>query len=706
MLKRTFIFLIIFPLFLKAEVNTIDSLKTLVRTSTDSSVLRYLNELASGYFKISEYDSALVYSRQSISLQSKFNYPMQRLASYSLLASSFYRKADFKASLEVSLTGLELAEKLNSFSNKYFFIANIGTVYHQMHKQELSMNYFLKALSLVEPEKDTLRIGEIYTNIATLYIDNNNYPLALISARKGLSALLSKYKTTPNQVNIRTLSNAYSEVGVVLAYMYKNKIGSKSLLDSSVLYFSEALKLIRKLKDEKRLLSSLLINTSDICNTLGDYHKAIDLLMEALEVSKNESYVYQIVIKINLGDTYRGLNNHALSIQYLQNAIALSKQYHAEDLLSEANLSLSKTYEKIGRYNEAFLTYKNYSRYKDSLLSVQSSNEISNAITKYETDKNEAEIQILTKDSELQQDEINNQNTVKNVVLLGLVFILLLSFLLLGRYRLTKRLNSELDRTNTLINKTNRIIMDSISYAERIQRLIMPGFEDIRRRFSDSFLLYLPKDIIGGDLYWFGKDRNTFLIAAVDCTGHGVPGAMLSMVAYNLLNRSVKPGATSDAAAIITNVKKGLENFVAQSIDKTEVRDGMDMVVCSIDTNTFELSFAGAQNSVYIVRNNELNELKGESVSMGDAAFANHVFTPHKMQLQKGDWIYWFTDGYADQKGGPKNKKFYYKPFQDLIVQINQLNGAEQKQKLNEVFQNWKGSFEQLDDVLILGIKI
>ncbi|MBL7892418.1 MAG: SpoIIE family protein phosphatase, partial [Bacteroidia bacterium] len=248
--------------------------------------------------------------------------------------------------------------------------------------------------------------------------------------------------------------------------------------------------------------------------------------------------------------------------------------------------------------------------------------------------------------------------------------------------------------------------MDSIDYAERIQRLILPPLETVRHHFSDSFVVYIPKDVISGDIYWFTKQENIFLLSAIDCTGHGVPGALMSMVAYNLLNRSVSAGEKRDAVPVITSMNKGLKNFLASRIENSSVRDGMDMSVCSIDLNTLQLNFAGAQNSVYIVRNGELTELKAENVSMGDPAYFDHVFLNQSMQLKKGDWVYLFTDGYADQKGGPNNKKFYYQPFKEMIIGMNNLSGKEQKLNSEKLFYAWKGENEQLDDVLIIGVKI
>jgi serine phosphatase RsbU (regulator of sigma subunit)/tetratricopeptide (TPR) repeat protein len=708
MFKRAILFLLVIVCCnaFAVDIKGIDSLKIVVAKSSDTSKVRNLNSIASFFYNVSSYDSALSYAREAIALQKQYIYPKQYAVSCIIIANSFFRKADYDASLKVSFKGLETANKLDDYNSKFFFIVNIANVYQRLHKTELSLGYYLKGLTLAEQKKDTIKIGELYSKMSNLYMDNNNYDLALMSLRSSLNILLAKQKMDSTSFDHLLLASAYTNMGTLMGRYYSNKLKPITYVDSALFYFNKAITIVRKIKNDRRELSILLINTSDAYNTIGDYTKAIDMLMEAMEVASSENYIYQIVIYVNLGDAYRGLNNIQVSIQYLQKALDLARRYNAQDMLSEANLSLSRTFEKVKKYDEAFAIYKKHSNYKDSMLNIQSSGTISETMAKYETDKKEAEIQLLTKDSELQQHEIGKQKVVRNIVLSGLFLILILSALLLGRYQLTKRLNIELDKTNFLIYNKNRLIMESIDYAERIQRLILPPLNILQRRFADSFTVYIPKDVISGDIYWFAKEGNTFLLAAVDCTGHGVPGALMSMVAYNLLNRSVRSGEQANAISVINNMNKGLQNFVARNADKMSVHDGMDISVCSIDLNTLHLNFAGAQNSLYIVRNKQLTELKADQVSIGDPASVDHVFSPQNMQLCKGDWVYLFTDGYADQKGGPYNKKFYYLPFQDMIKEVSDLSGQEQRQKMDLMFHQWKGRNEQLDDVLIIAVKI
>lgn len=705
--RKTILLLFIISVAANATgTNSIDSLRLLVGQSGDTSRIRHINEIASFYYKTAAFDSALKNANAAIELQKQFDSPQQLIVSCGIIMNIYYNEGKYNLSREMAFKGLEAANKINDIYNKILFHTNIANTYERQGKSEVALDNYLQGLSLAEKQRDSIKVAELYSSLGAFYLNKDNFDMALLSHRKSLSILLAKHNTDSVSFNYVSLATSYSNMGNLMARYYIHKVKPKTYVDSALYYYNKGIAITRKINDSNRL-SVLLINASDSYNMMGNYTKAIDLLMEASEiVSHTDNFAARVVTCINLGDAYRGLNNIDVSIQYLKKAIELARQAGAKLFISESYLSLSKTYEKVNRYNEAFESYKAYSNYRDSILDTQSSGVISEMMAQYETDKKETEIELLTKDSELQQHQIGKQKVIRNIVLSGLFLITVLSLLLLGRYRLSKRLNIEFDKTNTLIYNKNRLIMDSIDYAERIQQLILPPMEMLNRHFSDSFTVYFPKDVISGDIYWFTKRENIVLLAAVDCTGHGVPGALMSMVAYNLLNRAVNSTDKADATSVISNVNRGLQNFVAQSDDKMNVRDGMDIALCSIDLNTLQLNFAGAQNPAYIVRDKHLTEFKGEHVSMGDPAFVNHVFCSHQMELKRGDWLYLITDGYADQKGGPNNKKFYYQPLKDLITGISDLSGVQQKQKLEDVFNEWKGKGEQLDDVLIIGVKI
>ena len=263
------------------------------------------------------------------------------------------------------------------------------------------------------------------------------------------------------------------------------------------------------------------------------------------------------------------------------------------------------------------------------------------------------------------------------------------------------------ERTHELAEK-NRDITSSIEYAKRIQEAILPAQELIFSKLKKSFILYKPKDIVSGDFYWFGEKENFKIVAAVDCTGHGVPGAFMSMIGHNLLNQIISEKDIFDPGLILQELHKGIQSALKQGQNQIHTNDGMDVSMIAINTETRDCFWAGAyRNLVIIDKDNNLEKIDGNKYPVGGSQINSaRVFTTHARTLKENDSIYMFTDGYADQFGGEKGKKFMVKRFQEILININKLEISEQKNELETQFNNWKGTFEQVDDVLVIGIKM
>jgi len=251
------------------------------------------------------------------------------------------------------------------------------------------------------------------------------------------------------------------------------------------------------------------------------------------------------------------------------------------------------------------------------------------------------------------------------------------------------------------LKEKNQEILDSINYAKRIQSAILPPDQKLFKSFNEVFVIYKPKDIVAGDFYWLEHKDDTTLFAVADCTGHGVPGAMVSVICNNGLNRSVREHGLVEPGAILDKTKQ----IIIEEFEKSseEVNDGMDVALCTLKNH--ELQFSGAHNSLWVIRNSDLIELKGDKQPVGKH-IKNNSFTTHSMQVEKGDMIYIFSDGYADQFGGEKNKKFRSSSLKKLLLSVASLPINEQKMKLENTFEEWKGDYEQLDDVCILGVRV
>lgn len=249
-------------------------------------------------------------------------------------------------------------------------------------------------------------------------------------------------------------------------------------------------------------------------------------------------------------------------------------------------------------------------------------------------------------------------------------------------------------------------VTDSIHYAKRIQEAILPPHNLVKKILPNSFVLFKPKDIVSGDFYWIDKKDDWSYFAAVDCTGHGVPGAFMSIVGYNLLKDILKNTKSIAPSVIMDKMNDGVANTLHTNTSDKQTKDGMDMTLCALNYKTLELQFSGAFNPLYIIRNNELIQYKANKFPVGMFIGEKQNFTNNVIQLQKGDSIYIFSDGYADQFGGPKGKKFMAGNFRTLLHDVSKLPIDEQKETLNQTIENWRGNLEQVDDILIIGVTV
>lgn len=272
--------------------------------------------------------------------------------------------------------------------------------------------------------------------------------------------------------------------------------------------------------------------------------------------------------------------------------------------------------------------------------------------------------------------------------------------------------NSQLSIKNQIIEEKNKDIRDSINYALNIQKAILPPIDKIDAGLKDYFILYIPKDIVSGDFYWFDRKLTTprnnqpaqevVAIAAIDCTGHGVPGALMSVIGSTILNQTINRATVNNAGEALGAFNKKVSETL------NTIKDGMDMALCILNFDNMELQYSGANNPIYIVKKarEEIIEIKATKQAIGADITDTKIFDNNSIKLEKGDCIYLFTDGYADQFGGANGKKFKYGRFKELLLRIHNLTMQEQKEILNQEFNQWKGNLEQVDDVLVIGIRV
>lgn len=267
------------------------------------------------------------------------------------------------------------------------------------------------------------------------------------------------------------------------------------------------------------------------------------------------------------------------------------------------------------------------------------------------------------------------------------------------------RQKEEVERQSRKVVELYKNVTDSIRYAKRLQDSILPPERRIRELMPESFVFYRPKDIVSGDFYWVERVDDRIAFAAVDCTGHGVPGAFMSLIGHNGLNQAMREQGRSRPSEVLKMLNKIAFDALHKDREDQMVRDGMDMALCNYDPQRMVLEYAGANSPLYIVRGEEVLRFTPDKRPIGSFDLEGHSFTDHRIKLEQGDMVYIFSDGYADQFGGPKGKKFLYKRFRDLLLEVSRFPIERQRSMLDEAFKGWRGAHEQVDDILVIGMR-
>jgi serine phosphatase RsbU (regulator of sigma subunit) len=461
-------------------------------------------------------------------------------------------------------------------------------------------------------------------------------------------------------------------------------------------------------KEQKRLL-----------NEIGDNTKKLEVQKDKLKKQQTDISTKETEIanaKKEIANAKKEIANAKKEVEKQKKLVNKQLQRIAiqKEKIASQQTNLSSLNSNVSK-KQAELTYQQKELEKEALnlIAIQVEYKtIEKALAEKEILVNEQGEKIDAQGNEIitKASKIEKQ---KSIIWLSAIFLVIVTFLgglAYRSYRLKNKANiliskqkEKIEVQHEVLEEQHREITDSINYAKRIQDAILPPLKLVRGYMPDSFILYQPKDIIAGDFYWMEGINKLIIFAAADCTGHGVPGAMVSVVCHNAMNRAVREFKLVEPDEILNKTRE----IVLETFEKSDedVRDGMDIALCTINTESNKLSFAGANNGLYFIRNGEINQIKPDKQPIGKFDDAK-PFSKQEIQLEKGDVLYTFSDGYADQFGGPKGKKFMYKPFRELLLSIHQKPMDDQHNILMDTFENWRGSIEQIDDVCIIGVRI
>jgi len=573
-----------------------------------------------------------------------------------------------------------------------------------------ALQHFLIATDICKKQKDKVKLSKCYTAMGVVYWYQGFYDKAIDYYKKNITLSL--------EINDKHgLAASYGNLAIIF--------DERQDLDNALLYYKKALSIFEQDKDYWQT-AACLDNMSLIFKQKNDYQTAFDYNIKGYKLRENlHDTIGMLASMENLGGIFISQHKYDDAIDISEKVLRIAERLGAKEDMKFAYINLKEAYQAKKDYLAANVILNKLMDIKDSLRNIENANQIAELETKFKTKEKEIELSEVKLIQQLRDKENSEQLKRKNyfiaiLIVIG-VLILLIGVLLLKRFidkqKIVEAINKKnqaiqeqkvlIDKAYHELSEKNKDITDSIKYAQKIQQAVLPSdkfiSDELAKTKTDHFILFKPKDIVSGDFYWFHKTESALFYVTADSTGHGVPGGFMSMLGINLLNEIVIERGVTDTGEILNRLREEIVRSL--KTDEGYSKDGMDAVVCKIDFEKRALEYAAANNPVYLIRNNELMVLPAQKMPVG---YSDNMepFEAKSMPIATSDAIYTITDGYADQFGGPKGKKFKYKQLKELLLSINENTMKNQFAILNQSFENWKGDLEQVDDVCVIGLKI
>jgi serine phosphatase RsbU (regulator of sigma subunit) len=592
-------------------------------------------------------------------------------------------------SIEYANQALKGARQTGDLNEEASALINLGAAYAALREYKKSIDGYSDAVILFEQEKEFESAGVLWDKISEQYLAYNNYPDALEASKKSLEAYrAAKFK--------KGVASSMLDLG--------DNYFKQKKFEQAVSFYKQSLKEYEELKDSKMKLT--VLNRIGITfSNWGNYEDAYSYLNDALEMARKNKMIQEEnaisknieVIKKNMTNWKKSQTEYEKKLQ--QESFNVTQQIiHEKDMQQKEIQSLET---KVGKSVAEIEKLGMENQVKEYKIKAQN-DEIREK--QLQMSNKEKEIKLLQQDKQIKESEIQKQKIITFSVIGGLLLMITFAVFVVRSLNQTRKQKSLIQSQKQLVENKNLKITDSILYAKTIQESILPKQESLERSLKDSFVLFLPKDIVSGDIYWIKDIGNALLISVIDCTGHGVPGAFMSLHAYNHLERIINETHTVSPQIILDELNETIIKTMGTKHDIGFVKHGMEMVLIKLYKETKELEFSSANGYGMIVRQDRIIELKGDNMPIGNLSGNN--FSMKKEQLIEGDMVYLFSDGYKDQNGGPNNKRFFIRPFKEMLKEIASSACPEQKQLLVKKFMQWKLEREQIDDICIVGIRI
>jgi len=709
-LYRCILLFILFflPLCCFSQQPKIDSLTIVLRTAQeDTHKINALNTLSRELLKSGNYDTALLYAERAKKLAESVRFKKGTADAYHQIGSACYIQGNYPGALKNHFTALNIREKTGDQKGIADSYNSIGNVYYNQGNYPEALKNHFASLKIKEKIGDQKLISDSYNNIGIVYYSQGNYSEAL---ENHVASLEIKEKIGDK----KGLASSYNNIGIIY--------NQKGQYPQALKNLDAALKMAEEIHD-LRVITAAYSNIGSVYDNLKNYPEALKNHFASLKIAEKTSDKRSTAAAYcNIGGIFKTQKKYKEGEEYEIKALSLSRETGDKDIIKSSYQILAEidsamgniasgggNWEQAGKYfNNAYINYKLYTVYKDSLLNEENTQKTVQTQMQYEFDKKEGILkEQQEKERALAEERSRKQNIITWSVAGSLLLVLMLSGFVLRSLRITYKQkqvietkNKETEQQKQIIEEKNKGITDSINYARRIQQALLPPDRLLDKNPGDYFVLFQPKDIVSGDFYWATEKDNKFYLAACDSTGHGVPGAFMSLLNASFLNEAINEGIVQPNEVLNHVRKRLIENFYSEG-----GKDGMDGVLVCFDKNKGELYYSAAHNAPVIVLNGTLTKLYADNMPVGPADRLDS-FKHETLHPKPGSILYMYTDGFADQFGGSKGKKFKYKKLNDLLLTNSDKPMKEQKNILEKTFEDWKGNLEQVDDILVIGIRI
>jgi len=709
---------------------------------------------------LSNYQQALEDLNAALHIYQDINDSVGICTVYGSIGAIYLSVSSYEKALNYFQQSYDIAIKAGDEFSKTSALHNMGLVYHSWGEFEKAVSRYQEAMKMARERDDQRTVGHITLNIGVVYYDWGNYDKALEYYQEALS-IHEQMGDLPNMTN--SLNN--------MAIIYEHKKERDKALD----LYMKALSLA---KDAGRKVSvgTAYLNLGTFYTGEQNYDKAIEYFRKSLELRKEiEDHRGVATALISLGNVYSELKQQRKAINYYKSGMNLLEALNSLNDLKETYGSIAMAYKDMGDYKKAFQFYEKYTLLKDSIFNKEAHQNITDIQTKYETEQKEKEIELLNKEKLVDQLKMQEQDAaIKKQRILIIAFIVVFALILVFSiivYRLYNRIrtanhvlarqnkeireqkaeiesqrdditykNAELEQKNEeitaqrdeieaqrdmvmqqkeQIESIHLEVTQSIDYAMRIQQAVLPAQSLLTSKGLDHFILFKPKDKVSGDFYWWTEIEDFTVITAADCTGHGVPGAFMSLLGISFLREIVMKEYITHPGVILRRLRKEVVKSLSQTGKEGTQKDGMDMSLLVINHKEQTFAWAGANNPLWIVRADDHDDyddmaskievIKADKMPIGIYERMDK-FQNHELQLRNNDKLYMFSDGFPDQFGGPKGKKYKQKAFKRLIASTSHLSMVEQGAYLEQELKKWMQHdgehFEQVDDITVLGISV